>query len=237
MRADDFPVLGESRYNILLAFFFEPNLSYMKICARCKCPKPIGDFNKNSLKPDGLQIYCKVCKREYYLANAEVVKARSRRYYASNTESVNKKNKARYRKNKDKYLAACRTYYLENKPKIQAYYKEYAKNNRARVAAHKYAYRERNPEKYQVYAENRRSRKALAPGFCTPDQWQARWDLYGGKCYLRLDGCTINATAIDHVVPLSKGGTNWPANLRPICNHCNSVKSDRSLKQLRRENG
>jgi len=31
---------------------------------------------------------------------------------------------------------------------------------------------------------------------------------------------------IDHVKPISKGGSNWPANLRPACEPCNLRKSD-----------
>lgn len=26
--------------------------------------------------------------------------------------------------------------------------------------------------------------------------------------------------------PLAEGGSNWPANLRPACRHCNAVKKD-----------
>lgn len=39
--------------------------------------------------------------------------------------------------------------------------------------------------------------------------------------------CRMNpATTIDHVRPLSRGGTNHPLNLIGSCNECNSVKSD-----------
>jgi 5-methylcytosine-specific restriction endonuclease McrA len=30
--------------------------------------------------------------------------------------------------------------------------------------------------------------------------------------------------AVDHVKPITKGGSHMPANLRPICGPCNSLK-------------
>lgn len=32
-----------------------------KFCFRCKVNKPITDFPKNRARPDGLQVYCRVC--------------------------------------------------------------------------------------------------------------------------------------------------------------------------------
>jgi 5-methylcytosine-specific restriction endonuclease McrA len=45
----------------------------------------------------------------------------------------------------------------------------------------------------------------------------------GTRCYI----CGDPATQIDHVIPVIKGGTDHPSNLRPICWPCNREKSDR----------
>lgn len=37
--------------------------------------------------------------------------------------------------------------------------------------------------------------------------------------------------AIDHIVPLVRGGTNDPANLTPACRPCNSSKRDKLLEE------
>jgi len=50
---------------------------------------------------------------------------------------------------------------------------------------------------------------------------------YGGRCQLRLAGCTVVATTADHIVPRSRGGTAHPSNLRASCTHCNSARGDR----------
>jgi HNH endonuclease len=44
--------------------------------------------------------------------------------------------------------------------------------------------------------------------------------MWGGRCWM----CGGQATATDHVKALVCGGSNWPANLRPICQPCNSRK-------------
>jgi 5-methylcytosine-specific restriction endonuclease McrA len=51
----------------------------------------------------------------------------------------------------------------------------------------------------------------------------ARFAMWGGKCWL----CGVEATARDHVKPLSKGGRHLPSNIRPICGSCNSRKGSR----------
>ena len=49
--------------------------------------------------------------------------------------------------------------------------------------------------------------------------------MWGGKCAY----CGAPATAIDHAIALTRGGTHWPANLRPSCKSCNSSKGKKKL--------
>jgi 5-methylcytosine-specific restriction protein A len=39
-------------------------------------------------------------------------------------------------------------------------------------------------------------------------------------CRLRLPGCLIASTDVDHIVPLSRGGTHARSNLRGLCGWC-----------------
>jgi 5-methylcytosine-specific restriction endonuclease McrA len=42
---------------------------------------------------------------------------------------------------------------------------------------------------------------------------------------LALDGCLGRATTVDHLTPLSRGGTRLdPGNLVAACTHCNPKK-------------
>lgn len=53
---------------------------------------------------------------------------------------------------------------------------------------------------------------------------------------------SVGKTTIDHIVPLSKGGTNNKDNVQPLCLKCNDSKGIkivdyRKYVQIRRENG
>lgn len=72
-------------------------------------------------------------------------------------------------------------------------------------------------------------------GTYTENQLQARINFYGHRCY--LCGCDWDALPskqkhVEHVIPLSRGGTNWPANLRPACEFCNLRKGLAKLDSI-----
>lgn len=48
------------------------------------------------------------------------------------------------------------------------------------------------------------------------------------RCQLQLKPCTEQATEVDHIVPLARGGAKYdPANCRAACKPCNLVRGDR----------
>jgi 5-methylcytosine-specific restriction endonuclease McrA len=53
----------------------------------------------------------------------------------------------------------------------------------------------------------------------------------GYKC--QWPGCHRIATTCDHIVPLSKGGSNAPENLRASCPTCNSRGGVQITNELR----
>lgn len=62
--------------------------------------------------------------------------------------------------------------------------------------------------------------RKTAEGSWTAEEWKTLCDQYGNKC-LR---CGKNEVTIDHVVPLSLGGSNSIDNLQPLCQSCNCSK-------------
>lgn len=66
-------------------------------------------------------------------------------------------------------------------------------------------------------------RLAMAEGHASAAAVRARVAFYGGRCWI----CGGEANSIDHVKPLARGGSKWPANLRPACRSCNSKKGQR----------
>ncbi len=92
-------------------------------------------------------------------------------------------------------------------------------------------WRERQPLAKRLWkslrAEARRSLKHR--GFASLEAIAARIAYYGGACAY----CGGAVESMDHVIPVSRGGTDWPANLRPCCRRCNNSKHGLTLKEWR----
>lgn len=85
----------------------------------------------------------------------------------------------------------------------------------------------------QLYGDRRAARKN-APGYCTDEQLAARIAYYGNKCAYCPNG---KYEHLDHVIPLARGGSQWPSNLRPACAQCNLSKGAKDLMTWLREQG
>lgn len=95
---------------------------------------------------------------------------------------------------------------------------------RAEIQSTKDAKRERQ-RKIQVNGNRRRSRVKAAEGSFTREEWIALCHSYAGRCAYCHQ--RVNRLTVDHVIPLSKGGSNCIANIRPACGSCNSSKGAR----------
>lgn len=107
------------------------------------------------------------------------------------------------------------------------YASAWQKSNPKRVAVYNAEARAKRPSWHLTYPETaaamnqrRRARLRGAQGHASPEQIAGRVAYYGGKCWL----CSDPYDALDHIKPLSRGGSNWPSNLRPICTPCNLAK-------------
>lgn len=67
-----------------------------KICKRCGRELPISEFYKDRTKKDGLQLWCKECKKQYKADNAEHIKQYKKQWYTNNAEAIKQYCKQRY---------------------------------------------------------------------------------------------------------------------------------------------
>jgi 5-methylcytosine-specific restriction endonuclease McrA len=56
-------------------------------------------------------------------------------------------------------------------------------------------------------------------------EWKELLDKHGGRC-VRCG--SQDHIQVDHIIPLSKGGTNTLDNIQPLCRRCNSGKKNRT---------
>jgi 5-methylcytosine-specific restriction endonuclease McrA len=104
------------------------------------------------------------------------------------------------------------------------------KHSERRCAAVR-AYQIRNPEKtrhHQMNARHKRRAYLKIGVGVSPEQIRELFELFGGMCAY----CKTNeATTIDHVIPLSRGGEHIIENIVPACLGCNCSKQARTPEE------
>jgi 5-methylcytosine-specific restriction endonuclease McrA len=90
-------------------------------------------------------------------------------------------------------------------------------------------YRQTHQVKMRVNGHNRRARSRAAPGKFTPEDELRQLKAQKGKCYYcrRKLGKGKGSYHADHIVPLSRGGSNTPDNHVITCPACNLSKKDK----------
>lgn len=180
-----------------------------KRCTHCKKYKTLDQFNKNRAMKDGLQNQCKECQHASVKkcddAHREQRREHGKEWYYANREEAKAKNNARCRerwKNDPAYRAH------KNQQKQDLYY-----NNPA--------YRDRQLKQSSFHSRKRRAIKLGSNTSFTEQQWKDLCNKYGNRC-LRC-GKKTKLTR-DHVVPLTRGGSNDISNIQPLCSTCNHKK-------------
>lgn len=135
---------------------------------------------------------------------AEIV----RNHRINNPERYKENRKRFYQNNREKMIAKTMNYRNKNKEAHQEYRKKYAKEN---------------PEIIRLYARKRRALKGNSEGEHTVQDINNLAVLQKNKCAL----CNVSVKDsyhVDHIVALSKGGSNDKYNLQLLCQTCNQRK-------------
>lgn len=91
----------------------------------------------------------------------------------------------------------------------------------------RYYYTIRDPFKRRLYGRIREAQDKGAIGSYTPEDWKKILDQHENKCKFCGILGTESKLTIDHIIPISKGGTNYKENLQPLCKSCNSKKGNK----------
>ena len=103
---------------------------------------------------------------------------------------------------------------------------KYYQAHKEREAARTSAYTKAHPDVLQLKNARRRALKLNAVGNWTREQFKElceQVDYYCVYCHQKFDKLTP-----DHIIPLSRGGSNDIANIIPACGPCNYSKQDKT---------
>ena len=161
----------------------------------------------------------KAYNREYYLKHRDAIRKATKQYADSNRVVVRARSRKRALETKEQNNERARAWYVANKQLMIDRAKDWKK---------------KHPDSVRANTRDYASRRSNAIGRFTSYDYTKLLNRYKGMCAY----CSSSkANSIDHVVPLSKGGTNYIGNILPVCSTCNSSKAAKNLYTWRRTSG
>jgi len=189
-------------------------------CRKCGISKPANTeyFGAQADCRYGLKKICKVCdytlnQKPWAIAHREIIKERTNsRYYPSRKSYFT----SRYEVERERILADQHAF-KEEHPEI--------------VSANKMRYQqsERGKARHVASEHNRRARKLSTGGSYTSQEIEAQYKRQKSKCYYCHK--KMIKSHIEHVVPVTRGGSNDISNIVLACPTCNRSKGAKLLHE------
>lgn len=163
--------------------------------------------------------------KRYRARHKEKVDAKVREYAKAHAEEIREYQKKYQIENKEAIKRVCAEWRKRNPEIVRRNSAKTRSKNRLKCNARSRDWARKHPKKILSYVHTRRARKRSAPGTYTDAEFQALCTDCGNIC-LRCG--QLAPLTVDHVIPLSKGGSNDISNLQPLCKSCNSSKGTKS---------
>lgn len=161
-------------------------------------------------------------------------------------EEMKLRDRARYQRNRSEAIDYARRYRLENHEEVIFRMRRWRENNpeKAREAYSRWklqnpekarAWKKNNPEAARAIVRNYRAKKRAGGAHSASDVERIR-SAQKGRCAI-CRGKLGAKYHVDHIIPVSRGGSNLPRNLQILCQPCNLTKSGRDPIEFMRSKG
>lgn len=152
---------------------------------------------------------------------------KSKEYYIKNKKDIHEKRKKRIESNRDKYSKIWRENRKKNIERLNNYAKEYYKNNKEKVAAANKKWRKENWGRMSALLAQYRIKKRWQTPELSENQKKIISVFFDQANRL---GKTLGIPfELDHIIPISKGGTHEPSNLQVIPRRINRNKHNKKI--------
>ncbi len=199
-------------------------MSDSKSCSRCGAIKVLGDFHANRSSPDGRYSICRECKK---------VESKARRMARTAEQREVEAHRLRqsYQNDKAAKLAARKARYEANKPAALAKNREWRERNLEKHRDLCRSWARENPGEMRAIVARRRARVLGADGSYRREDIDRLRTEQGGLCVACRGDLEQLGYNVDHIHPLSRGGSNNPDNLQLLCPTCNRSKGSKLMAE------
>jgi 5-methylcytosine-specific restriction endonuclease McrA len=173
-----------------------------------------------------IDCYCSdACRAE---GAARKARKRTREWREANHEYYLKALMEWRQANSERARSCVTEWHKANPEKRREHCATWRKAHAEEIKVSKLEWHKRDPNRARMYQQARRAKKAANGGSFTTAEWQSLKQRYEFRCLCCSRTEPDIELTMDHIVPVTQGGSNDISNIQPLCLTCNLSKGTKT---------